>query len=612
MHIDLRTIYFSGVFVFAVCAIVISLIWYQSRSRIAGIGYLAVDFVMQTVATILIMFRNTIPDWMSISLALILVMIGSILGYMGLERFTGKITSQTWNFSLLAVYSFAFFYLAWVPSTLFQRTVVLLVGTLLIWFQCAWLMLVRVGPGLRSQTVWVGTVFGGYCLINIVRFVLIVEQPPVGSDYFNTGLHSLLSILLYQVLFLILTLALLLMFNKRLLTEIGEEQEKFSKAFHFSSQAIMLIHLSESRIVEVNQQFELLSGYPYAEVIGRTDVALQLWVSREDRKAVVYELMSKGFIRGKESLFRSRSGRNVTGILHIEILQIGGRQFALVCINDITRRKQAEESLAGLNQTLQERVKAEIDKRLLHERLLVNQSRLASVGMMIGAIAHQWRQPLSILDVIIQRFCAVGSLQKLNRQQLDEFKTSAMQMIRYMSETIEEFRTFHQPEKERTSYDPCSCIVGAVHLFAPQFRADGITLDYKTEMENSCGTLYGYPNELKQVVVNLISNARYAILDRRVVEGTSMEGRITIRVYLTGDNTLTVDVEDNGCGIPADIVPNLFDPYFSTRQPDAGTGIGLYLSRGIVEGSLKGRIYPVSGYGLGAIFRIELPLEENR
>jgi PAS domain S-box-containing protein len=438
---------------------------------------------------------------------------------------------------------------------------------------------------------------------------LFIEQPPAGSDLFNTGPQSMLSILAYQVLFLFLTLTLILMFNKRLLTEIGEEQEKFSKTFHFSSQAIMLVCLSEGRIVEVNQRFELLSGYPSAELIGRTDDELQLWVSQEDRKAAMCELMSQGCIRGKECLLRSGSGGTVTGILHIEILQIGGRPFALVSIDDITRRKQAEESLERLNRTLHDRVKEEIDKRLLHERLLVNQSRLASVGMMIGAIAHQWRQPLSTLDVIIQRFCAVGSLQKLSAKQLAEFKTSAMQMIRYMSETVEEFRTFHQPEKEWAAYDPCPCIVAAVHLFSPQFRSDGITLDYTTELEDSSGTLYGYSNELKQVVVNLISNARYAILERRAVEGTSLEGRITVRVYPAGENTLTVDVEDNGCGIAEENISKLFDPYFSTRQPEGGTGIGLYLSRGIVEGSLKGRIFLVTGQGPGALFRIELPLE---
>jgi PAS domain S-box-containing protein len=607
MIFDLRTIFFTGTFFFAVCTII--LIQHQSRSRISGIGFLAADFVMQTAATLLIAFRHMIPDWMSIAVAMNMVMSGSVLGYMGMERIVGKVSSQTCNFCLLAVFGFIFIYFVCIPTDVVFRILAITAGTSMIWFQCAWLMLVRVKLNVRSFTFWVGIVFVLYCIVNIVRIATLIGHPPIGADYFNSGIMSMVVILSYQVLFLFFTFGLVFIFNERLMIEIGEEREKFSKAFHFSSQAILLCRISDGRIVEVNRQFETLSGYPCTEAVGKTGDDLQLWACSEDRTTAMEELNAKGHIRGQECRFESRTGDRRTGILHVEILEIGGRPFALVCVDDITCRKQAEESLERLNRTLQERVNEEIDKRLLHERLLVNQSRLASAGMMIGAITHQWRQPLSTLDVIIQRFCAVGSLQKLSRKQLDEFKNSAMQMIRYMSETVEEFRTFHQPEKQPTAYNPCACIVSAVNLFSPQFRADGITLDYTADVNDSCGALFGYPNELKQVIVNLISNARYAILDRRAVEGAAVEGRIAVRVYLSGENTLTIDVEDNGCGIPEEIVSSLFDPYFSTRQPDAGTGIGLYLSRGIVEGTLKGRIYPVPGHGPGAIFRIELLLD---
>jgi len=611
MHFDLRTIYFTGTFVFAVCTIAIVMIWYQSRNRIAGIGFLAIDLAMQTAAILLTMFRSTIPDWMSISLANILVMAGSILGLMGLERFVGKITSQTYNFCLLAVYAFAFIYFGRVPTDVSLRMMVFLVGTLPVWFQCAWLMLIRVGPVMRAQTLWVGAVFVVYCLMNTFRITTIIGEPSMGLDYFKSGLLTMLAILTYQALFLFLTLALILMFNKRLLMEIGEEEEKFSKAFHFSSQAIMLCDLSDGRIIEVNRQFESLFGYPYQEAVGMTIDEMQFWASPEDRDAVIDEFTKWGHTRGKEYRFRSRDGASLTGILHTEMLQINGKKFTLISINDITARKRAEEQLERLNLTLQERVKEEIDKRLLHERMLVNQSRLAAMGMMIGAIAHQWRQPLSTLDVIIQRFHALSTLHKLSQKQLDDFKISAMQTIRYMSETIEEFRAFHQPEKQRTEYDPRPCITSAVNLFAPQFRADGITLDFVDSPEDMCSSLYGYPNELKQVLVNLISNARHAILDRRAIDDGFMAGSITIRVFMLRENTLAIDVEDNGCGVPAEIVPNLFDPYFTTRQSDTGTGIGLYLSRGIVEGSLEGRIHLVQGRLQGATFRIELPLKEE-
>ena len=131
---------------------------------------------------------------MSISLSHILVMAGSILGLMGLERFVGKITSQTHNFCLLALYAFAFIYFGRVPTDVSLRTIVFLAGTLLVWFQCAWLMLIRVGPVMRAQTLWVGAVFVAYCLMNTFRITTIIGEPSMGPDYFKSGLLSMLAI----------------------------------------------------------------------------------------------------------------------------------------------------------------------------------------------------------------------------------------------------------------------------------------------------------------------------------------------------------------------------------------------------------------------------------
>jgi len=606
MIFDLRTIFLTNTLAFAVCSIVTGLIWYQSRNRIAGIGFLTIDFIMQTTALPLVMYRNIIPDILSIGMHSILVMLGSIIGYMGLERLVGKISSQRYNFCFFAVFSAAFISFSFIKSEASLRVLIFSLGTLVIWSQCAWLLLVRTDRDMRSLTRWIGVIFVALSLVNIIRIVVSMVRPPAGSDFFNTGIKTALAIEIYMVLFICLTLALILTVNKQLIRGIRQEEEKFTKAFQYTSQAILISDFADGRIVEVNHQFEYLSGYTYHEAVGKTDLDLELWASREDRNAVAKELIEAGHIRGKESLFRARDGRILIGILHIEILLIDGKKFILISMNDITRRKKAEELLERLNLTLQERVNDEIAKRLLHERLLVNQSRLASMGMMIGAIAHQWRQPLSTLSIAVQRFHSAGSFQKLTPKQLDEFKATAMQLIRYMSDTVEEFTSFHQPEKERIHFELTPCIAGAVNLFAPQFRADGITLDLANKTGNMQYTIYGYPNELKQVIVNLISNARYAILDRRQTDETFTEGLITIRILPLSDNQLAVDVEDNGCGVPDEIAPKLFDSYFTTRQSDIGTGIGLYLSQGIVEGNLSGHIYLLRGQP-GATFRIELP-----
>jgi len=233
------------------------------------------------------------------------------------------------------------------------------------------------------------------------------------------------------------------------------------------------------------------------------------------------------------------------------------------------------------------------------------------MGEMISAIAHQWRQPLATLGMIIQHTHAVGTMQELTTQNLDEFKQSAMRQVRYMSDTIDEFHGFYRPEKEKMPFLPLSCVSDSVRLFDPQFTENSITVTLICH-ESDNKLVNGFPNELKQVMLNLLGNARDAIMESRTTGGEPIEGRISIQVSVsgTGDNIMRIDFSDNGCGITADIAAQIFDPYFTTKEKIGGTGIGLYMSRRIVEDSLGGHLSLVENT-TGTIFRIELPLAEQ-
>ena len=136
--------------------------------------------------------------------------------------------------------------------------------------------------------------------------------------------------------------------------------------------------------------------------------------------------------------------------------------------------RQSEERYRNLSSSLQEQIETETRLRVAQERKLANHSRLAAMGEMISAIAHQWRQPLATLGMIIQRTHAVGTMQELTTQNLDEFKQSAMRQVHYMSDTIEEFRGFYRPEKEKMPFSPLSCVSDSVRLFDPQFTENSI------------------------------------------------------------------------------------------------------------------------------------------
>jgi signal transduction histidine kinase len=291
---------------------------------------------------------------------------------------------------------------------------------------------------------------------------------------------------------------------------------------------------------------------------------------------------------------------------------VRGRLVLLHDISDLKRTEQmlteSERHLRELNGTLQERVEEETKRRLAQERMLATHSRLAAMGEMIGAIAHQWRQPLATLGMIVQRTHAIGTMQELTREYLDEFKSNAMRQIKYMSDTIEEFRGFYRLEKQKEPFSPFNCIADAVRLFDPQFTSSGIAVEVGC---SGCADRFvnGFPNEFKQVVLNLLGNARDAILECRRDTGRPETGHIGIDISIHDNRIMYIDVSDNGYGIPADISPRIFDPYFTTKEEQGGTGIGLYMSRMIVEDSLGGSLSLLDNRG-GAVFRIELPLEE--
>ena len=272
--------------------------------------------------------------------------------------------------------------------------------------------------------------------------------------------------------------------------------------------------------------------------------------------------------------------------------------------------RQSENRYRDLSNSLQIVVEAEAKIRVTQVRQLANQSRLAAMGEMISAIAHQWRQPLSTLGMIIQRTHAMGTMSELSPEYLGEFKVNAMRQIKHMSETIEEFRGFYRPEKTKVLFSPAACVSDSIRLFEPQFISSNIEVSV-TCLGCDKQQIHGFPNEFKQVILNLLGNARDGILARRETCGEPENGLIHVGIDAAQEQGMTLEVSDNGCGIAADAALKVFDPYFTTKEELGGTGIGLYMSRMIVEDSLGGRLLLLSHQD-PTTFRIELPMETPR
>ncbi len=281
---------------------------------------------------------------------------------------------------------------------------------------------------------------------------------------------------------------------------------------------------------------------------------------------------------------------------------------------------KAKDDLESLNKDLEERVRQETEMMKLKDKLLIQQSKMASMGEMIGVIAHQWKQPLNAISIIAQDLQDAFEYGELDESYLTKSIGNTMDQIKFMSQTVDDFRNFFLPGKEKVLFKINSAIRETISLILHQLQKKGIsvyltctyegavkkTSDHVVDKVCSCEpelTYRGYSNEFKQVVLNIMDNGKDAILKKREKGAGDEEGVISIELTKEGDE-IVVNIEDNGGGIPDDQLEKIFDPYFTTKE-DKGTGIGLYMSKTIIEEKLGGAISVVNK-GRGAMFSIRL------
>ncbi len=257
--------------------------------------------------------------------------------------------------------------------------------------------------------------------------------------------------------------------------------------------------------------------------------------------------------------------------------------------------EEEAESIAEQANNLETRVEVEIEKNRAKDRLLENQAKLAALGEMIGNIAHQWRHPITRLSLIIQNLKSLHENKKLTHEQFLKYYKSSLEQIDYMSDTIEDFRNFYKEDIEKKLFDPFTAIENAYKIINASIKHEGIQLsiNIKDKFE-----VLGYQNQFSQVILNILQNAKDAFEERN-----TNNPFVTITLYTKKGKNI-IDIEDNAGGIKAEIIDKIFDAYITTKQNN-GTGIGLYMSRTIIEENFDGKLY-AKNYKNGSIFTIEL------
>lgn len=259
---------------------------------------------------------------------------------------------------------------------------------------------------------------------------------------------------------------------------------------------------------------------------------------------------------------------------------------------EIHERQNAEKAL--YQETL-ERLKA-VETLREKEQMLILQSRQAAMGEMIGNVAHQWRQPLNTLGLYTQQLGVFYGSLSFNKEFLDNSIAKSMGIIQHMSKTIDDFRNYFKPDKEKADFYVIDAIKSTLSLLEGNFDSPKIAIDF---VVHDNPVINGYQNEFAQVFLNILNNARDAIIEREIADG-----RILITIY-SEDSCAVVTVADNAGGMPDEVINKVFDPYFTTKGPQVGTGIGLFMAKTIIEKNMGGTL-SVCNTDTGAEFRIEV------
>ncbi|MBD3840323.1 MAG: HAMP domain-containing histidine kinase [Campylobacterales bacterium] len=262
--------------------------------------------------------------------------------------------------------------------------------------------------------------------------------------------------------------------------------------------------------------------------------------------------------------------------------------------------------LRTFNDSLEEKIRVEVEKNRQKDQKLLSQSRYAGMGEMIGNIAHQWRQPLSAISTTatgVQLQMELGIIED------EEIKTSLNKIVEFtnfLTQTIEDFRGYLKEDKEQQEFDIIEIFQRSKNIVESTYYNHNIQIIYQpTQLKKKS---FGFSNELSQVFLNILNNAKDALLEKN-----TPNKKVFIEFSEDGQYN-TIKITDNAGGIPEKIIDKIFDPYFTTKHQSQGTGIGLYMSKDIVEKNMFGSIsaenvtiYTDTLPFKGACFTISIP-----
>ncbi|MCK9338041.1 MAG: ATP-binding protein [Arcobacteraceae bacterium] len=430
----------------------------------------------------------------------------------------------------------------------------------------------------------------------------------------------------------------LLDLNNKLNINLEElEQQKLFVRGILDAQSNMVIVTSGDKIIDANRAlFEFIEDYiNLEEFLLEHDCICDYFVSFNNDSRYILK-KNYGDYNWAEYVYNNSNLEHLVAInkdgktYHFK-LNIDRQSFLneehilVVAFNDITNEIESQsklkelndnlehivqektQELQELNDNLKQKIIIEVEKNRKKDQQLIQQSRHAALGEMIGNIAHQWRQPLSAISTTASGTKLQMELGLIDNQEIQKVFEDIMEYVKFLNQTIEDFRGFFRQDIKKEPFNVIDVVNNTLKIVSASYKDNDIKII--TKFKDSDLRVMGSPSELAQVFLNILNNAKDVL-----VEKSPQEKKIHIYGEVVGDENL-IYIQDNGEGIPIEVIEKVFDPYFTTKHKSQGTGIGLYMSKEIVEKkfegflSVKNRDIMIDGESFyGACFIISIPL----
>ena len=366
-----------------------------------------------------------------------------------------------------------------------------------------------------------------------------------------------------------------------------EHEEKLRAITDSALDAIIMLD-NKGRLIFWNPKAKEMLGYDEEELMGS-----------DFHKIVIPKAFQEEAEKAYKKFALSGEGNVLGQILELSAIKKGGIEFPISLILSGVQIDGEWHSI-GFMRDITERNKLQNELKEKDEIMLA-QSRQAAMGDMISMIAHQWRQPITAIGMGAQNMQLDIELGDINPKRFDTKLTKIVEQTEFLSKTIDDFRDFLKPNKKPKNCKLSELVEDSLTIIGKSLQNNNITLEKSFEGDIKITTYY---SEVIQVLLNIINNSKDIILIKNVEDGI-------IWISFSHDEKMAyIKICDNAGGIPENILPRIFEPYFTTKEEKGGTGLGLYMSQMIIEKHLKGTIKAQNHNG-GACITVSLPLKSN-